>query len=145
MTTQPPGHLEPIATSECLGLLLTQSFGRICLMHEGIPTAFPVNYRVGTDSSGGLLVVIATRADSLIHRASGVVSFEIDGIDESLCSGWSVIAVGPLFHAHTVEIEVRSWLAQPGWTFAVVHAERVSGRRLAHGVVEWPFHVAGYS
>jgi nitroimidazol reductase NimA-like FMN-containing flavoprotein (pyridoxamine 5'-phosphate oxidase superfamily) len=86
------GHLEGMSVEECLGHLEREPLGRLCVLVDGIPKAFPVNYRLGVGPDRELTIMIATHRGSVMEVADGVVSFEIDGIDKHDTSGWSVMA-----------------------------------------------------
>ena len=138
------GHLDVMTVEECLGHLEREPLGRLCVLVDGIPKAFPVNYRLGVGPDRELTIMIATHRGSMIEVADGIVSFEIDGIDKHDPSGWSVMAVGRLFHGESLTEEPHPWISGDDWTWLVLAVAEVTGRKLAHGITEWPFRLAGY-
>lgn len=82
---------EPLSWEECLDLLRTGSIGRIAVTHRALPAIVPVNYTI----SGGR-VVFRTEPGGMLARACAdtVVAFEVDELDRSGRSGWSVLVVG---------------------------------------------------
>lgn len=139
-----------IATEECLGLLSAHEVGRLCVVDGGFPLAFPVNYRVVPGGDGGAALVVRTRHGSVLDQSETRAGFEIDGIDPSTSSGWSVVVRGILHHADASLTPpwLRSWDPRPwvgdrdSWLYLT--PVEVTGRRLASAVVEWAFAVHGY-
>jgi len=82
--------IEIIDRDECLRLLASQSLGRLALVENGRPHLVPVNFVLDGDA-----VVFRTDVGTKLDASSrSVVVFEVDGIDESTRSGWSVIVHG---------------------------------------------------
>ena len=82
--------LEELSREECFALLATVALGRVGLLVDGKPEILPVNYVVE-----GSAVVFRTSADSVLNQvALQVVAFEVDRIDESAHTGWSVLVQG---------------------------------------------------
>ena len=83
--------LEIIDSSECLRLLCTQTLGRIALSTGALPVVFPVNFAVIDEH-----IVIRTAHGTRLARAArdAVVAFEVDQIDVSTGTGWSVMVQG---------------------------------------------------
>lgn len=79
-----------LTRQECTDLLAGHHFGRIAV-HDGTGLAiFPVNY---TWSDGH--VAIRTGPDRKINLvAQSQVAFEIDEVDETTRTGWSVLVTG---------------------------------------------------
>jgi len=79
---------------ECMRLLAAHNFGRLAVnMGDGPPLIRPVNYVFDSRLQS---VVFRTAAGSKFHQLlhSADAAFEIDGIDESSRTGWSVIVRG---------------------------------------------------
>ena len=139
-----------IAIEECLGLLSAHEVGRLCVVNDGYPVALPVNYRVVPDGEGGAAFVVRTRPGSVLDQSETKAGFEIDGIDSSTHTGWSVIVRGTLHHADASITPpwLRSWDPRPwvgdrdSWLYLT--PREVTGRRLVGAVVEWAFAVHGY-
>ena len=75
-------------------LLASHSFGRLAVsMGEGAPVIRPVNYVFDEPSQS---VMFRTALGSKFHALlrSADAAFEIDGIDETSRTGWSVIVRG---------------------------------------------------
>ncbi len=79
-----------IPRTECLSLLATRRVGRLAVVRDGRPHIFPVNYLIDGD------VVVFRSAPGL--KLSGTplrkVAFEIDDVDETAGTGWSVVVHG---------------------------------------------------
>jgi uncharacterized protein len=140
----PPGHrpytLEMLELSreECLRLLAANRFGRLAVsMGESAPVIRPVNYVFDVPSQS---VVFRTAPGSkftaLLHSAD--VAFEIDGIDESSRTGWSVIIRGvtdEVTNASDVRrlesLGLDTWAPGRKTHWMHIRAWTVSGRRIA--------------
>jgi uncharacterized protein len=85
-----PGSLDEIGDEECWQLLSSQPIGRVAIIVGHYPLVFPVNYIVD-----GRAIVYRTNTGTklwAIHRSN--VTFQIDEIDQSHRSGWSVMVKG---------------------------------------------------
>ena len=81
---------EELSVGECLQLLGAHQFGRVAVVVDGRPVVFPVNYALEGDS-----VVFRTAPGTKLSGAAlGHVAFEIDEVDETTQTGWSVIVQG---------------------------------------------------
>ncbi len=135
---------------ECLGLLSTQHVGRLCVIENGFPLAFPVNYRLVPNVDGGAAIVVRTRPGSVLDQDEVRVGFELDGIDGSTETGWSVVVRGTLHRAEatTTPAWLRSWDPRPwigqrdSWLY--VTPLEITGRRLVASVIEWAVSFRGY-
>lgn len=90
MSADPNVTLRALTRAECLGLLASQQLGRLAVVENGQPLVFPVNYAVDHD-------VVVFRADpgtKLAAASLGRVAFEVDDIDVTTRSGWSVVILG---------------------------------------------------
>jgi hypothetical protein len=87
----PEGSSELFALDEstCAGLLRTRQVGRLVTASED-PQIVPVNY-VAVDGAIVFHVAAGPRADRLVGERA---AFEVDVLDETTCSGWSVVAHG---------------------------------------------------
>jgi nitroimidazol reductase NimA-like FMN-containing flavoprotein (pyridoxamine 5'-phosphate oxidase superfamily) len=129
-----------LSRDDCLGLLAANSFGRLAVSGAtGVPVIRPVNYLFDERSQS---VVFRTASGSKFHSLVRAASaaFEIDGIDESSRTGWSVIIVG-LTEEVTDPSDVRR-LNDAGLDALVpgekahwvrIRARTVSGRRITAG------------
>lgn len=133
-----------LTTKECLALLRSVDVGRIAVMQEGYPVAYPVNYVVAR-LGGDPVIAIRTRPANVIDRPDELVGFEIDGIDASGEGGWSVVVQGRLtfvfpherFDSHPIVDEHRD-------AWRVIMPDRITGRRIISRHHPWPFDAAGY-
>jgi hypothetical protein len=83
--------LEVLARAEAVALLETQEVGRLVYTRRALPAVLPVNYVV---RRGGIL--IWTGAASPLGQAlrGAVVAFQVDELDRTTRSGWSVTVTG---------------------------------------------------
>lgn len=121
----------------CLDLLAGHGFGRLAVnTGHGAPIIRPVTYVFDYPSQS---VVFRTAAGSKFHALVGSVhaAFEIDGIDESTRTGWSVIVRGiteeitrPSEIARLERLGLEPWAPgeKPHWMR--IRAWTVSGRRI---------------
>ncbi len=118
-------------------LLASHSFGRLAVsMGEGAPVIRPVNYVFDEPSQS---VMFRTALGSKFHALlrSADAAFEIDGIDETSRTGWSVIVRGVTDEV-TDPSEVRRldglglepWAPGPKAHWVHIRAWTVSGRRI---------------
>lgn len=82
--------LRPLPREECLRLLATQEFGRLAVVEDGQPLVFPVNFAV----DGDIVVFRADAGTKLAAASLGLVAFEVDDVDVTTRSGWSVLVLG---------------------------------------------------
>ncbi|HEX6567918.1 MAG TPA: pyridoxamine 5'-phosphate oxidase family protein [Acidimicrobiales bacterium] len=127
--------LEIIDPDECRRLLATDVVGRLAVVDGGTPAIFPVNYVL----DGEAIVFRTAGGTKLSAGRRGSVAFEIDAIDRTDHTGWSVVVVGQLeevtqFDAATSErvrrLPVEPWSGgdKPHWMRLV--PRRVTGRRI---------------
>ena len=127
--------LEIIPPDECRRLLATDQVGRLALNDGGTPMVFPVNYAL----DGEAIVFRTAPGTKLSVGPRGHVSFEIDDMDRSTHTGWSVVVTGQLeevtpYDAETFDrvhrLPVEPWSGgdKPHWMRLV--PTRVSGRRI---------------
>jgi nitroimidazol reductase NimA-like FMN-containing flavoprotein (pyridoxamine 5'-phosphate oxidase superfamily) len=126
-----------LSHEECLRLLAEHEFGRLAVViGEGAPLIRPVNYVFDDHSKS---VVLRTGAGSKLHGLlrSGRAAFEIDSVDETSHTGWSVIVVGTAVEVTAAsEIERLEQLGLGSWApgekphWVEIRARSVSGRRI---------------
>ncbi|MER5865062.1 pyridoxamine 5'-phosphate oxidase family protein [Kitasatospora sp. NPDC002040] len=138
----PPGQGPPVVhpvlihltAQECWDRLGSGGVGRIALAAEPGPTVLPVNYTV---RSGSVLYRTAPHG-AAAPRPGTVVSFQVDRIDDSTSTGWSVLLTGP---ARPVEdpAEIQDLESQPGaepWAggnrpqWVRIRPDTLTGRRI---------------
>jgi uncharacterized protein len=85
------GHLTSLGEDECRQLLAEHCVGRVCWLDGDELQVLPVTYAMHGDQ-----VVFTANPASVLGRLTGpvAVSFEVDDVDESTASGWSVVARG---------------------------------------------------
>ena len=83
--------LEILSPEQCHDLLRRSNVGRVAVTVAALPAIFPVNYAL-LDGDIVFLTGEGTKLRAAVDRA--VVAFQVDHFDESLGSGWSVMAVG---------------------------------------------------
>lgn len=142
----PPGRTEhtarrvlgSLSPKECQELIADGGVGRIVYQEARGPVAVPVNFKMLGDD-----VVLLTDPDAAIGNAlgQGVVSFEVDRIDEALGEGWSVLLTGsahgitdPDERAAAAATGVRPWATDERRTLYVrISPTIVTGRRIRRG------------
>jgi nitroimidazol reductase NimA-like FMN-containing flavoprotein (pyridoxamine 5'-phosphate oxidase superfamily) len=142
-------HFEELTTEACLGLLANENIGRICVLEAGFPMALPVNYRLVTNGAGETVLVIRTRAGTILDSVNSRVGFEVDAIDHEHEVGWSVFVRGNL-HAVTSgspewlrSCDPRPWAPDRDvWVYLAPLI--ITGRRLTGTSVNWAFDVSAY-
>lgn len=125
-----PGFLRRIDEATCLHLLRTESVGRIAFADRSGPDLVPVNYVLD-----GADILIATTAFGVVATGSTGrrVAFEVDHIDVTTRSGWSVVVRG---HARQhgpfepAEASPVSWADGPRSYVLRIHPDTISGRQL---------------
>ncbi|MGN6330140.1 MAG: pyridoxamine 5'-phosphate oxidase family protein, partial [Motilibacteraceae bacterium] len=75
----------------CLRLLAGHDVGRLVFSAAGLPAVVPIAYLLDDES-----IVVRTREDSRVarHAMDTVVAFEVDELEPSVRSGWSVVVTG---------------------------------------------------
>ena len=142
MTTTRTGSraLEALDLQQCWGLLSRDTIGRIAYVHAGRPAVMPINYVV----SGGDVLLRTDPGSALALAVDGqVVAFEIDRIDRSTHSGWSVVVVGT---ATTEDLShepprpslagLEPWAEGDRGLLIRIEVDAVSGRQLVPPVPE---------
>jgi uncharacterized protein len=128
---------EVLDRSECLRLLARRHMGRVVVNVEGwVPVIRPVNYAF--DPSSQSVVFRTARGSKLTALLlSQLAAFEVDDIDESARSGWSVIVTGraeeisrpaDLDRLETLGLEAWAPGERPHWVR--IRTETLSGRRI---------------
>lgn len=123
-----------IHEDECEELLRAHRWGRLGVQVRDHPEIFPVNYAM----DGHRIVFRVDRGTKLASiRQHHIVSFQIDAVDESEQTGWSVAAVGPVsevFDAGAIErlegLGLESWAVSESTHWMRLSPHRLSGRRL---------------
>jgi nitroimidazol reductase NimA-like FMN-containing flavoprotein (pyridoxamine 5'-phosphate oxidase superfamily) len=126
--------LEVIGLEECLTLLASRPYGRIAYIDAGGPSIVPVNHLVD-----GSTVVLRSLDGGKLGAAifERPVAFELDDLDFTARTGWSVVVRGRAEIVEDADAEgyekwLDSWAVQDGarTTWVRILADEVSGRRL---------------
>jgi nitroimidazol reductase NimA-like FMN-containing flavoprotein (pyridoxamine 5'-phosphate oxidase superfamily) len=119
----------------CLELLGEGCVGRIAVVVNGVPEITPVNYAL-LDGD----IVFRSGTGTKLHAAlmSQPVSFEVDRIDETHRTGWSVLVSGNSSVIEDVdelaraeELDIDTWAPGTRDDFVRVRAELVFGREIS--------------
>jgi len=123
--------LDLLGTDECIGLLRTNSFGRVGMRLADDPVILPVFYAIVNDE-----VVFRTDPGTKLIAAvlETRVAFEID----DRADGWSVLVIGRAHEVRNPSPEMTAietplddfWPAGERERFVRIEIERVTGRRL---------------
>lgn len=130
-----------LSVAECRLLLRSKRVGRVVFTDRALPSALPVNYTV---VDGG--VVFRTDPGGLLsHLVEGagdaVLGFQVDEVDESFESGWSVLVVGlalrvPERETHELEsLGLRAWGSESASTFIRIPFDRMGGQGIGDSSV----------
>lgn len=137
--------LVPLTHADCLALLATHDLGRICVVHDGCPVAFPVNYRLADDRDGAPLLAIRTRMGNSVDHVGEAVGFEIDGVDPGRDSGWSVVVRGRLEEvAAAAELDSYPMITAERDAWRVIVPASITGRCVQADPARWGFNPAAY-
>jgi nitroimidazol reductase NimA-like FMN-containing flavoprotein (pyridoxamine 5'-phosphate oxidase superfamily) len=130
-------ELLELSRPECLELLDSNGFGRLAVVGGGqAPIIRPVNYVFDRATQS---VVFRTASGSKFHslvRATHA-AFEVDSVDASTRTGWSVIVVGvteeivvPAEVRRLAELGLDPWVPGDKQHWVRIRARTVSGRSL---------------
>lgn len=83
--------LVALSRPECLALLGRAQIGRAVFTERALPAVVPVTFAVYGDA-----IVMCTASDTRLASAAtrGVLAFEVDDIDPTTRSGWSLVVTG---------------------------------------------------
>lgn len=106
-------QLHALNESECRALLADRQVGRVAVMTPDGPHIVPVNYALVDDS-----VVVRTSPFTVLatYAPSSTLAFEIDDLDNSTRTGWSVLVRGKaevVFDSRELEYVRRVWQPEP--------------------------------
>jgi uncharacterized protein len=120
---------------DCLERLRSAPIGRLAFVHKAGPVIVPVTHAM----DGTNVIFRSTWGSKLeVAQAAGSVAFEVDGVDESRRTGWSVLVKGTASIAYDAnDIERFERLDVPAWVgfgedamWIVLRAEEISGREI---------------
>jgi nitroimidazol reductase NimA-like FMN-containing flavoprotein (pyridoxamine 5'-phosphate oxidase superfamily) len=142
--------LATLSVDDCLRQLSIGTVGRIAFIVDDLPVVLPVNYRV-VDLGREPAILIRTRPGSEIDRAPFNVAFEIDGIDPTHRTGWSVLVRGVVRHlrdaeAHQLEerFDPGPWAGGDRSSWMLVAPLEITGRRLVEPDDTWTYERRAY-
>jgi hypothetical protein len=128
------GELDDLDRSTCLRLVAGCSIGRVIFTEAALPAAQPVAYLLDGEE------VVFRTANGSKHAAAtrhAVVAFEVDEIDTTTRSGWSVLGVGQAYEvteprrlAALAAGPLVAWIPGPLPHTIAVPLQRLTGRRL---------------
>ena len=141
--TSAAGSLDVIPADECYDLLAGHELGRIGVIAQHHPLIIPVNY--GMD---GRTIVIRTHPGTTLSAAAHAnVAFEVDDIDRSTRTGWSVLVRGlaeEVGDAHRDDLVrrtrasgVQPWAPGEHGNWLRIIPQGISGRRIVPGQLPW--------
>jgi nitroimidazol reductase NimA-like FMN-containing flavoprotein (pyridoxamine 5'-phosphate oxidase superfamily) len=128
---------EELSGEECKALLAETCVGRLAGVADGKPFVVPVNYVY----DGDCVVFRTDPGTKLAGAGFGRVAFEIDGLDQSQRTGWSVIVDGVATeitdaldrHSKAVrELDLKPWAPGQRGHWVAIEAGSITGRRLRH-------------
>jgi len=136
MTTLTPPPIVKLERIVCVRLLTSTSVGRLGFFHAGSPEVLPVNYVMDGDA-----VVFATNTGMKLWDATrGPVVFEVDSVDPSSRSGWSVVVHGlaqevtgadlPALTERLVALPLRPWVDGDRPHLVRIAPTSITGRRV---------------
>ena len=138
-----PGHgragpqpvLESLTVEQCEAELAAGGIGRIVYSSERGPVAMPMNYQF-TD---GEIVFNTDIAMASLLEAGGVVSFEIDRVDDAMSEGWSVVASGsarrivePDERSRLCSLDLEAWAGDENRKLVAIKPHELTGRVIVH-------------
>jgi len=130
-----PGDLRRLSQDECLQLLASRAVGRYAYVESARALdVVPVNYVSRADGS----IIFRSGPGPKLSAADRheVVAFQVDDIDDTDRTGWSVLVTGRarrLSYAEAVALEEmpNPWATGPRNNVVLIEPTRIEGRRLA--------------
>ncbi|MGH9277119.1 MAG: pyridoxamine 5'-phosphate oxidase family protein [Acidimicrobiales bacterium] len=130
--------MEIIPRAECLRLLGSQGVGRLGFVVDDQPLILPVNYALQAD-----IVLFRSGEGTKLDAAIGAkVAFEVDEVDISSGTGWSVVVQG-VAEEITEDVDyfakvlraaaAPTWLPAPADHCVRIVPHLISGRRVPGG------------
>lgn len=127
-----PGELKELSEQECLELLKQKYVGRIGITVSALPVILPVNYKM-IDKD----IIIRTDPGAKLSNARRreIVAFEVDGIDTTYHTGWSVLIQGyaevitdPDLLKQAQQLALNPWVKGKKEHFIIIHNQLMTGR-----------------
>jgi uncharacterized protein len=130
--------LEEFSEEECLERLAGAQIGRVVVVHDGQPLAFPVNYVLDHRT-----VAFRTDPGTKLDAATlQKVAFQIDDVDFATLQGWSVLVQGvgqeltddvDEWSERVTAHHLEPWAAGDKRHWVAIAVPRFSGRRIRSG------------
>jgi uncharacterized protein len=126
---------QELTESECFGLLAGQHLGRVVLVDDRGPIAFPVNFILDRNT-----VVFRSGEGTKLDVAGrgAAVAFEVDGAEEATRTGWSVLVRGqaseitdPDDLARVRQLPLYPWAPGAKTHYVRILPSALTGRRIA--------------
>lgn len=126
---------QELSEVECWALVRSRKVGRLAVSISNVPDIFPVNF-LTVDQA------ILIRTDAGLKLAAAVlgsgVAFEVDVVDESTQTGWSVVVHGTASEIEGTEARMEAeslglepWIDKPNQRYVKISANKVTGRRVS--------------
>ena len=120
--------LEVLDREECLHLLATSAVGRVAVTIGALPVILPVNFRM-LDNRVVFRTAVGTKLDAATCDA--VVAFEVDHIDPTAQTGWSVMVTGIARETAMLDgPDTPDWAPPGDCRLVEISTDMVSGRRV---------------
>lgn len=138
MPRSPLAESVELTADACAALLGSHHFGRIGLQGRDGPAIYPVNYVW----DGGHVAVRTNPGTKVADSAQTQVAFEIDGVDDSSRTGWSVLVVGTAYEvtdsmdavsAALRALPVDTWAPGQNAVWLRIQPRSVTGRAVRAG------------
>jgi uncharacterized protein len=129
-----PAWIEHLDRAACWSLMATAPLGRIGVLNNSAPEIYPVNHMVDRHS-----IVFRTDPGSKLHGLlrSPAVCYEVDGIEVSRGTAWSVLVKGRAVEIRdrdelriVAALPLRPWGLGDKVHWIRIVSEEVTGRRI---------------
>lgn len=136
--TPPDGaELGLLDRHQCVEMLESHTMARLGYVDDGWPTVVPINYRT---SNGDIYIRSLAGGKLRAAERQDTVCLELDGYDEQLRSGWSVVAHGVLEVISDATAlsdawhnDPEPWVAANDWQWLRMVPFSLSGRQVLPG------------
>ena len=128
--------LEHLSPPECWRLVAATPVGRIGVLNDSAPEIYPVNHVVDRDT-----ILFRTDPGSKLRGLlrSPTVCYQVDGIDPTDATGWSVLVKGravelhdPDAVRHAATLPLRYWTLGDKAHWIRIIPNEITGRRIWH-------------
>jgi nitroimidazol reductase NimA-like FMN-containing flavoprotein (pyridoxamine 5'-phosphate oxidase superfamily) len=135
-TDHAAAEIEEVSREECLALLRSNELGRLVTIVRALPHVIPVNYVLDDDR----IIFRTDHGVNLDAIEGGRVAFEVDDIDRSAGTGWSVVVQGraeemptfdgPARRRSLRDLGVEPWAPGNKLHWIAIHPLVITGRRI---------------